>query len=143
MDALEYDLPSTRHNPPSISSPISAAPPYASPNSDADESHGTHTFKIVTTKRTLLLCAPTEEDEIKWLGAVRALIARRSGTGTVPGEVTSQAAASLRSADGSIPSGVPPGGNVGLKSKVRRLSVTGSGGLSSGVIPEESAQEKP
>jgi hypothetical protein len=33
----------------------------------------------VTTKRTLLLCAPGEEDEIRWLSAVRALLARRDG----------------------------------------------------------------
>ncbi|KAG8954386.1 hypothetical protein FRC04_011712 [Tulasnella sp. 424] len=37
-----------------------------------------HTFKIVTPKRPLLLCAPSEEEEIRWLSAVRALIARRT-----------------------------------------------------------------
>lgn len=38
-------------------------------------------FKIVTTKRTLVLSAPSEAEEIKWLSTVRALIARRSGPG--------------------------------------------------------------
>lgn len=38
-----------------------------------------YTFKVVTTKRSLLLCAPSEEEEIRWLSTVRALIARRSG----------------------------------------------------------------
>jgi hypothetical protein len=47
-----------------------------------------HTFKIVTTKRTLVLCAPSEEESIKWLSAVRALIARRSEAGVVPGNTT-------------------------------------------------------
>jgi pleckstrin homology domain-containing family A member 1/2 len=31
-----------------------------------------------------LLCAPGEEEEIKWLGAVRALMARRSNLGNEP-----------------------------------------------------------
>ncbi|KAF5382022.1 hypothetical protein D9615_004432 [Tricholomella constricta] len=138
LDALEYDLPPNRHNPASLASPMSSLPTSVSPASEADDPHGSHTFKIVTTKRTLLLCAPTEEDEIKWLGAVRALIARRSGTGAVPGEPTSHAMASSRTADGQS-SGMQAGGS-GIKGKVRRLSVSGSGG---GTIPEESAQERP
>ncbi|KZS94154.1 PH-domain-containing protein [Sistotremastrum niveocremeum HHB9708] len=40
-----------------------------------------HTFKIVATKRTFLLSAPSEEEEIKWLSAVRALLARRTQAG--------------------------------------------------------------
>jgi hypothetical protein len=49
-----------------------------SPGEKSDrDPYGQHTFKIVTTKRTLLLCAPGEDEEIKWLSAVRALIARR------------------------------------------------------------------
>lgn len=31
-------------------------------------------FKIITPKRTFLVCAPTEEDEIKWLSALQALL---------------------------------------------------------------------
>lgn len=94
---------------------------------DADDSHGTHTFKIVTTKRNLLVCAPSEEDEIKWLGAVRALIARRSGTGVVPGE----SGKSGHSSDVN-----PSGGTGGIKNKVRRLSASGPT-----TIPGESAQQ--
>ncbi|KAI0027271.1 hypothetical protein K488DRAFT_6565, partial [Vararia minispora EC-137] len=37
-----------------------------------------HSFKIVTTARALLLCAPSEEEEIRWVSAVRALLARRT-----------------------------------------------------------------
>jgi len=51
---------------------------------DGDDGGGTakpgskHTFKIITTERgAFLLCAPSEEEEIRWLSAVRALIARR------------------------------------------------------------------
>lgn len=117
---------------------MTTLPTSVSPSSEADDLHGTHTFKIVTTKRNLLLCAPTEEDEIKWLGAVRALIARRSGTGAVPGqEPTSHGITSSRSADGQS-SGAQAGGS-GIKNKVRRLSISGSGG---GAIPEEGAHDR-
>ncbi|GLB40336.1 putative PH domain containing protein [Lyophyllum shimeji] len=138
LDALEYDLPSNRHNPPSLSTPITGLPSSISPASEADDIHGTHTFKIITTKRSLLLCAPTEEDEIKWLGAVRALIARRSGAGTVPGEPTSQAMVSSRSADSQAP--VAHASGNGIKAKVRRLSASASGG---GTVTEESAHDRP
>ena len=62
--------------------PTSAVPTSNSPPSVADSSmlpQLPHTFKIITPKRCLLLCAPSEEEEIKWLSAVRALIARRKG----------------------------------------------------------------
>ncbi|KAG6897151.1 hypothetical protein C0992_003738 [Termitomyces sp. T32_za158] len=114
LDALEYDLPPSR-NSTSLSSSIASA----SPLSEADALQGAHTFKIVTTKRTLLLCAPSEEDEIKWLGSIRALIARRSG---VPGEHPTQGMSSSRSVD--HPSTV-------MKAK---------GVFGVGVIPEEGAQ---
>lgn len=94
LDALEYNLPS-RHNAVLISTSASAGLHSTSPSSDVDDPYATHTFKIVTTKRTLLLCAPTEEDEIKWLGAIRALIARRS---TMTGDPVSK------------PHGAPPPG---------------------------------
>lgn len=46
----------------------------------ADKTHTSpsddHTFRIVTAKRTFVLCAPSEEDEIKWLAAFRALLNR-------------------------------------------------------------------
>lgn len=100
LDALEYDLPAGRHHP---GSSHPASPPH--PSSHGGEEHdgaaGKHTFKIVTTKRTLLLCAPSEEEEIKWLSAVRALIARRS---VVPGD---SAAAPGHGA--APPSSVPAG----------------------------------
>ncbi|KXN88624.1 Pleckstrin homology domain-containing family A member 2 [Leucoagaricus sp. SymC.cos] len=91
-------------------------------------------FKIVMTKRNLLLCAPSEEDEIRWLGAVRALIVRRSGAGVLPGQSTSSqqqqvpftAGASI--AAGGVGGG---GGGGGIKSKVRRLSA-GAGVLGGG-----------
>lgn len=77
-------------------------------------------FKIVTTKRTLLLCAPSEEDELRWLGAVRALITRRSGSGQLPGDKAKELAQGAEHTSG------------GLKGKMRRLSTSG----------HDSAQEK-
>jgi len=137
LDALEYDLPSNRHSP-HAGPPAAVSPPTVPPSSNADELHGAHTFKIVTTKRNLLLCAPTEEDEIRWLGAVRALIARRSGSGLVPGESPSRPMASPPSADANFAASVlPPAGSGAIKNKVRRTSVSGT------TIPEEGAQAKP
>jgi len=93
LDALEVDLPLTARLPgsPSVPPPLpnpsitgasnvsgSSAGGGASSVDAADTDQ--HVFKIVTAKRTLLLCAPTEEEEIKWLSVIRALIARRSST---------------------------------------------------------------
>lgn len=114
LDALEYDLQTQKQTSvPSIS---------PSQGTDGDDVSGTHTFKIVTTKRTLLLCAPSEDDEIKWLGAIRALIARRTESGQVPGKVskTRSPPENGREAEGS------GGGSSGLKNKVRRLSGSGA-----------------
>ena len=90
LDALEFDMRSHKHGggiPPPV---ISAQGSGGSPDKQKSAC-GPYTFKIVTTKRTLLLCAPSEEEEIKWLSAVRALIARRTGAGVVPGDQGSKA----------------------------------------------------
>lgn len=47
----------------------------AGPSSSKDPNDD-HTFRIVTAKRVFVLCAPSEEDEIKWLAAFRALLNR-------------------------------------------------------------------
>ncbi|KAG8700130.1 hypothetical protein FRC09_006162 [Ceratobasidium sp. 395] len=47
-----------------------------------------HIFKIITPKKSFMLCAPSEEEEIKWLSAVRALIARRAAA--VPGAASTE-----------------------------------------------------
>ena len=43
---------------------------------DKDRGENEHTFRLITAKRTFVLCAPSEEDEIKWLAAIRALLNR-------------------------------------------------------------------
>ncbi|KAF7374634.1 Pleckstrin y domain-containing family A member 1 [Mycena sanguinolenta] len=118
LDALEYDLPANRQNP-ALIAPPTTSPPV--PPAGDDEANDAHTFKIVTTKRTLLLCAPSEEDEIKWLGAVRALIARRSGSGGVPGDSTKIPTNDIS----PTASGMSSGGS-GLITRVRRPSASGS-----------------
>ncbi|KAI0671470.1 hypothetical protein C8Q78DRAFT_973299 [Trametes maxima] len=133
IDALEYDLPPHR-NVPSVTSPSAMSPPVISSSSpdDADAAHGTHTFKVVTTKRTLLLCAPSEEEEIKWLSAIRALIARRSTQGVLPGDaaapVTSPPSAGVTATSPS-PSGAAAPATTGKRrdSIARRLSLSGGG----------------
>ena len=92
LDALEYELPN-RHHHHTAGLASTTSPPHGMAPSITDGEgmdSASHTFKIVTTKRNLLLCAPTEDDEIKWLGAIRALIARRSGSGVVPGKTSSR-----------------------------------------------------
>ncbi|PFH52941.1 hypothetical protein AMATHDRAFT_138781 [Amanita thiersii Skay4041] len=124
LDALEFDRPPARQN---LAAPYVTSPPTFSASSSPDESH-VHTFKIVTTKRTLLLCAPTEEDELKWLGAVRTLIARRSGTGQLPGDIPKESG-KIQGAESS---------SGGFKGKMRRLSTSGS----AAVGPLEHVQDK-
>jgi hypothetical protein len=97
----------------------------------------THTFKIVTTKRTLLLCAPSEDDEIKWMGAIRALIARRTDSGLVPGQ------SKFPSSQGG-PLSIPPvtasaSASAAIKGKGRRMSAVGSNSLG---IPQEMREAK-
>ncbi|KAJ7261733.1 hypothetical protein B0H12DRAFT_1105462 [Mycena haematopus] len=131
LDALEYDLPANRQNPALMVPPTMSPPVPPAADEDANDAH---TFKIVTTKRTLLLCAPSEEDEIKWLGAVRALIARRSGSGGVPGDSAKIPALGGTNDVSPTPSGMSSGGS-GLITRVRRPSASGSAGL-----PEGSSQ---
>lgn len=79
LDAMEYEMPSHRHGPPPQTLPTGGAMHALDELADPHHTQGeNHTFKIVTTKRSILLCAPSEEEEIRWLSAVRALIARRS-----------------------------------------------------------------
>ncbi|TFK27794.1 PH-domain-containing protein [Coprinopsis marcescibilis] len=143
LDALEYQLPQGKH-------PQSSSPPGVSAVSDGDDGARSHTFKIAMTKNTLLLCAPSEEDEIRWLGAIRALIARRSGSGLVPGELTKSATSgsghhqhhhhqAVEASDGGATNNNVPSSSVysattspAAKSKTRRQSVSGSGGGGSG-----------
>ncbi|BGP42677.1 hypothetical protein JCM10449v2_006689 [Rhodotorula kratochvilovae] len=80
LDAIES--PSTPHP----SSP-SGAP--TSSSSSAGQGQGgaatpENTFKIITPSRTFLVCAPSEEDEIKWLAALQCLVARRTHALTSP-----------------------------------------------------------
>lgn len=69
-------------------------------------------FKIITPKRVYLLCAPTEEEEIKWLSALQALLARTRGSKKAVG-TTSAPGSTLESANSSTshPTASPPPAN--------------------------------
>jgi len=123
LDAMESALPSLRSNTPQTPSSFTAPPIHTSTDERADDPNGqNHTFKIVTTKRSILLCAPSEEEEIRWLSAVRALIARRSGGSTGAGKAPSEGGAA--SIGGGI-SGSVSGSNVLKGGGSRRRSITG------------------
>lgn len=91
LDAIEYDpAPSTAIGSPLISNAgahdsnnITSGGPHAGAGGGASAS-GTdknyqHCFKIITPKRTYLVCSPSEEDEIKWLSALQCLTKRKLG----------------------------------------------------------------
>ena len=73
-----------------------------------------HLFRVVTAKRTFVLCAPSEEDEIKWLAAFRALLNRQrdwsgSGEGTsgAPMSPTMESTPRLTLPQSQMSTGVP------------------------------------
>ncbi|WWC88873.1 uncharacterized protein L201_003788 [Kwoniella dendrophila CBS 6074] len=86
--AMRGRLSSNDHNTQQqLSSSISSATPKnsfsqqsasAAGSSDKNGINGGHgdenVFRLITAKRTYVLCAPSEEDEIKWLAATRALL---------------------------------------------------------------------
>jgi len=132
LDAFEYDVP-----------PATGPPSHSRGGLDeVDQTLLKHTFKIVTTKRTLVLCAPSEEEEIQWLSAVRALIARRSDAGVVPGDVQGTAASKSGGVDhghGQMAAGSGSGGGMKNRREAppRKISISGSGGgkLATGTAP--------
>ncbi|GAA5866642.1 hypothetical protein JCM1840_002417 [Sporobolomyces johnsonii] len=85
LDAIEYD-PSTSQPPkrPTIALPTNSV----SPGGHDGERNYEHCFKIITPKRTYLVCAPSEEDEIKWLAALQCLVKRKSSQGSTAGAST-------------------------------------------------------
>ncbi|CAA7266979.1 unnamed protein product [Cyclocybe aegerita] len=145
LDTLEFEMPQHAYRPAPTTPSVASPPAVGSQESEIPNSP--HTFKIVTTKRTLLLCAPTEEDEIKWMGAIRALIARRAESGQVPGKLSKSPAGASAAGPGNETSpsstsapGIAPTTSSGIKSKVRRLSAAGSIGLSAH-HPEQEMRE--
>ncbi|EPQ54326.1 PH-domain-containing protein [Gloeophyllum trabeum ATCC 11539] len=145
LDALEYDLPQQRAGPTHVSPPGVTSPPTTVPvnSEEGDAVQKKHTFKIVTTKRTLLLCAPSEEEEIKWLSAVRALIARRSGAGVVPGSAGASSVAKPTGTEIQHAASGSGSGPSGIRGIARRLSVSaGSGGIVGNAVPEEGAPDR-
>ncbi|KAG0150277.1 hypothetical protein CROQUDRAFT_38563 [Cronartium quercuum f. sp. fusiforme G11] len=73
LDAIEYhsSIPLSRHV---IGSPLAHHSSLSSTESSAED-RIEHCFKIITSDRTYLVNAPTEEDEIRWISALRCLLA--------------------------------------------------------------------
>ncbi|KAG8990721.1 hypothetical protein FRB90_001639 [Tulasnella sp. 427] len=110
--------------------PASSQQPAAGGAVPAEFQQLPHTFKIVTPKRPLLLCAPSEEEEIKWLSAVRALIARRTASvDSVGGPGTNQFALGQQPAPPQPPYQTPATqhGSPSKKSSRREPSASSSG----------------
>jgi pleckstrin homology domain-containing family A member 1/2 len=80
-----------------------------------------------------VLCAPSEEEEVQWLSAVRALIARRSDAGVVPGDVQGtsmvKSVVGVDHGHGQVATGSGSGGGMKNKREAppRKISVSGSG----------------
>ena len=92
LDALEFDPESSAEDPSDSESDMpnesalgrsftstkkSSGPSNAKTAPGAGGANDEHLFRICTATKTLVLCAPTEEDEIKWLAAFRALLSRQ------------------------------------------------------------------
>ncbi|KAL5526003.1 hypothetical protein ACEPAG_7341 [Sanghuangporus baumii] len=133
IDALEYDL-SNDKNYTGGSNAISTPAIRESEDShghEADPANAAFTgtqyaFKIVTKKRPLLLCAPSEAEEIKWLSAVRALIARRSNPLGSTGNAQQNATTISGVADGSSSAARV---KASSSMAVRKRSASGASGL--------------
>lgn len=86
LDAIEYTPapPLASRRPTSSGGPLSPSSSSAGPSGQTDDGKKNyeHCFKIITPKRTFLVTAPTEEEEIKWLAALQCLVARRTVAGS-------------------------------------------------------------
>ena len=80
LDAIEYEGPPPPTRQRSLPLSPSASEDYPRSYNDGKKNYE-HCFKIITPKRTYLVCAPGEEDEIKWLAALQCLVARKSSQG--------------------------------------------------------------
>ncbi|WFD17964.1 hypothetical protein MCAP1_000175 [Malassezia caprae] len=102
MDVMEYDVGGATTSGPSLSLSPSSFPRLGfitgspetrgapamptSPSMDASASpsdthhRSEHCFRIVTTSRSFVLCAPTEDEEIQWMSALQTLLHRQRPT---------------------------------------------------------------
>jgi len=68
LDAIEHDQPDS----PGMLS--GSGGPGTSASSAGGPVHEDHLFTIITSERNYLLNAPTEDDEIRWISAIRCLL---------------------------------------------------------------------
>lgn len=80
-------------------------------------------FKVITPKRTFLLCAPSEEEEIKWLSALQALLTRTRGAASSSAATSTTAATSRPANAGPANAGAPPVASSSVASTGQQSSV--------------------
>jgi len=125
VDAIECTIPAKHHHSINVATHIpgngaSAQVPSApdagvSGGAGAGNPDVSHAFKIITPKRVFVLCAPSEEEEIQWLSAVRALIARRAvpheqhhfASGSAPPSASMTSGGGFGASSGGVGGGVP------------------------------------
>ncbi|KAM0752503.1 PH-domain-containing protein [Meredithblackwellia eburnea MCA 4105] len=96
-------------------------------------------FKIITPKRTYLVCAPTEEDEIAWLAALQCLVQRKQASATTPAAPT---ASSMPSTSGMGPKRTPSSAGTATTLTSANTS-TGTGGGGFGAPTEAQTTPRP
>lgn len=100
-----------------------------------------HIFRLITAKRTFHLCAPTEEDEIKWLAAFRALLEQQRGERSSSFNVGGSSAQSSQQAQAQTQAQALPQGQGKRMSVPIITQQPPTPGLSSSVSHSSSVQE--
>lgn len=105
-----------------------------------------HCFKILTPKRTFVVCAPTEEEEIKWLSAIQALLTRTRGQTQPPATPTPQAAAPAPAPSATLGSPTvasPAGAKTALPARPVRSASANSGATTTSAAAAPAQQGTP
>lgn len=112
---------------PSVQKGLNQAQPsnIAAPQNQAEPylvSGVNYTFKVFTPKKTFLLCAPSEEEEVSWISAIRVLIARRTKEAETTGVAADETKRSLNKpgagASKVVPNAPTPGAPKGSATAV-------------------------
>ncbi|KAJ9476977.1 Carboxylesterase [Pseudozyma hubeiensis] len=85
-------------------------------------------FQIITPKRTFILCAPGEDEEIKWISALKTLITRQRNGQTPGGGL----AVSPTTQGGAFPFGVSQPGGSAREGQTGGKVAQGKGGAGTG-----------
>ncbi|GAA95607.1 uncharacterized protein L969DRAFT_45595 [Mixia osmundae IAM 14324] len=108
LDAVEYDPPRRQHSGPGempLSPKLALGTDYlVAGEGGLSRKPIENCFKIITAKRVYLICAPTEEDEIKWISSIRVLIRRNNAVSPGPSQQHAPIAQQRDSSSTIVPS---------------------------------------